>query len=78
MNYHFSLHKLNLFRVDGIPSALNAYMIFSQQNRDRVKQDNPEAKMGDISKLLGEAYKKLSPEVKAELDKKVCVVHVYS
>jgi HMG (high mobility group) box len=53
-------------------------MIFSQENRDRVKQDNPEAKMGDISKLLGEAYKKLSPEDKAELDKKVCVVHVYA
>jgi hypothetical protein len=53
--------------------ALNAYMIYSQENRDRVKKDNPDAKMGEIAKLLGEAYKKLGSEEKFELDKKVCV-----
>ncbi|KAG7356185.1 HMG high mobility group box-containing protein [Nitzschia inconspicua] len=51
--------------------ALNAYMIYSQENRDRIKQENPDAKMGDIAKLLGEAYKKLGSEEKADLDKKV-------
>jgi hypothetical protein len=48
-------------------------MIYSQENRDRVKKDNPDAKMGEIAKLLGEAYKKLGSEEKFELDKKVCV-----
>jgi HMG (high mobility group) box len=51
-------------------------MIYSQENRDRIKQDNPDAKMGDISKLLGDAYKKLGAEEKAELDKKVRICNV--
>jgi HMG (high mobility group) box len=46
-------------------------MIYSQENRDRIKQENPDAKMGEIAKLLGDAYKKLGSEEKAELDKKV-------
>jgi hypothetical protein len=46
-------------------------MIYSQENRDRIKQENPDAKMGDVAKLLGEAYKKLGSDQKAELDKKV-------
>ena len=51
--------------------ASNAYIIFSNENRDRIREENPGAKMGDISKLLGEEYKKLGKEELAELEKKV-------
>ncbi|KAL3911942.1 MAG: hypothetical protein SGARI_001398, partial [Bacillariaceae sp.] len=50
---------------------LNAYMIFAQENRERIKTANPDAKVTDISKLIGEAYKNLGAEEKEALAKKV-------
>jgi structure-specific recognition protein 1 len=51
--------------------ASNAYIIFSNQNRARIREENPGAKMGEIAKLLGEEYKKLGKGELAELEKKV-------
>jgi structure-specific recognition protein 1 len=51
--------------------ALNAYMIYAQEHRERIKNENPDAKVTEISKLIGEAYKNLGSDEKAALDKKV-------
>ena len=57
--------------------ALNAYMIYCQENRDRIKSENPSAKMGEISKLLAEAYKNLSSHEVAALENKVLILMKY-
>jgi structure-specific recognition protein 1 len=51
--------------------ALSAFMIFSSENRAKIKEENPDAGFGDIGKLVGEAYKNISSEERAALDKKV-------
>ena len=51
--------------------ALSAFMIFSNANRARVKEENPDAKFGEMAKLLSVEYKNLSKDELAELDKKV-------
>lgn len=43
---------------------LTAYMIFSQEHRQEVREENKDAKIGEISKILGERWKKLSDEEK--------------
>lgn len=43
---------------------LNAYMLFSQANRDEIKEENPTASIGEIAKILGQEWKELSPEDK--------------
>eukprot|EP00882_Tetradesmus_deserticola_P011967 GHRQ01012666.1.p1 GENE.GHRQ01012666.1~~GHRQ01012666.1.p1 ORF type:complete len:645 (+),score=367.82 GHRQ01012666.1:668-2602(+) len=45
--------------------ALSGFMFFSNSNRDRIKTDNPGIPFGQVGKLLGEEWKKLSPEDKA-------------
>lgn len=50
--------------------GLTAYNFFVKENRDQVKQDNPDASFGDISKILGEKYKKLSDVQREKLDSK--------
>ncbi|KAI0759180.1 HMG-box [Irpex lacteus] len=44
--------------------ALSAYMFFSQDWRERVKAENPDAGFGEIGKLLGARWKELSDEEK--------------
>ncbi|PWN49872.1 hypothetical protein IE53DRAFT_387883 [Violaceomyces palustris] len=39
---------------------LSAYMFFSQDHRDRVKADNPDAGFGDVGRLLGAKWKEMS------------------
>jgi structure-specific recognition protein 1 len=51
--------------------ALNAYLIYCNENRDRFKKENPGIAVGAISKLMAEAYKKLGPDEVADLEKKV-------
>jgi len=51
--------------------AQSAFMIFSNENRERVKKENPGATFGDIAKLISADYKKLSKDELAELEKKV-------
>ncbi|KAI9473682.1 MAG: high mobility group box domain-containing protein [Benjaminiella poitrasii] len=50
------------------PSApkrgLSAYMFFSQENRSKVKEENPEATFGQLGKLLGEKWKSMSDDEK--------------
>ncbi|KIP01338.1 hypothetical protein PHLGIDRAFT_113118 [Phlebiopsis gigantea 11061_1 CR5-6] len=44
--------------------ALSAYMFFSQDWRERVKAENPDAGFGEIGKLLGTKWKELNEEEK--------------
>lgn len=42
----------------------NAYTVFSSKYRNIVKQKNPDKKFGEISKIIGQKWKDLSPEEK--------------
>jgi hypothetical protein len=46
--------------------GLSAYMFFAKETREQIKQSNPEAKFGEIGKLLGEAWKELVDKSKYE------------
>ncbi|KAH9916246.1 high mobility group box domain-containing protein [Epithele typhae] len=48
----------------GPKRALSAYMFFSQDWRDRIKAENPDAGFGEIGKLLGAKWKELDDEEK--------------
>jgi len=41
---------------------LTAYMLFSQEKRADIKNNNPNVSFGEIGKLLGQAWQQLSPE----------------
>ncbi|GAX28452.1 high mobility group protein B3 [Fistulifera solaris] len=55
--------------------AMSAFFIFSQANRQRIKEENPEASFGDLARILAREYKELPEkemrkwEKKAEQDK---------
>lgn len=51
--------------------AQSAYMIYSNENRERVKKENPEAKFQDMARLLAAEYKALGKDGLADLEKKV-------
>ncbi|KAG1885901.1 high mobility group box-domain-containing protein, partial [Suillus fuscotomentosus] len=44
--------------------ALSAYMFFSQDWRERIKTENPDAGFGEVGKLLGAKWKELDEEDK--------------
>ncbi|KAH9948480.1 high mobility group box domain-containing protein [Amylocystis lapponica] len=44
--------------------ALSAYMFFSQDWRERIKTENPDAGFGEIGKLLGAKWKELDDSEK--------------
>ncbi|KAF8263155.1 HMG-box [Lactarius quietus] len=44
--------------------ALSAYMFFSQDWRERIKAENPDASFGEVGKLLGAKWKELEEEEK--------------
>ncbi|KAG7447230.1 hypothetical protein ARMGADRAFT_1013171 [Armillaria gallica] len=44
--------------------ALSAYMFFSQDWRERIKNENPDAGFGEVGKLLGAKWKELDDEEK--------------
>ncbi|KAF9889061.1 Non-histone chromosomal protein 6 [Aspergillus nanangensis] len=56
--------------------GLSAYMFFANDNRDKVREDNPGITFGQVGKALGEKWKALSDtdrrpyEDKAATDKK--------
>ncbi|KAJ9621236.1 Non-histone chromosomal protein 6 [Taxawa tesnikishii (nom. ined.)] len=56
--------------------GLSAYMFFANENRDKVREENPGIKFGQVGKMLGERWKALSDserrpyEEKAAADKK--------
>jgi hypothetical protein len=43
---------------------LSAFMIFSSENRSRIKEENPDATFGEMGKLLGQKWKEMSEEDK--------------
>ncbi|KAL6706586.1 Non-histone chromosomal protein 6 [Coniothyrium glycines] len=56
--------------------GLSAYMFFANEQREKVREDNPGIKFGEVGKVLGEKWKGLSEkqrqpyEAKAATDKK--------
>ncbi|KAF9228078.1 hypothetical protein BS17DRAFT_693032, partial [Gyrodon lividus] len=44
--------------------ALSAYMFFSQDWRERIKAENPDAGFGEVGKLLGAKWKELDEDEK--------------
>lgn len=56
--------------------GLSAYMFFANDQRDKVREDNPGIKFGEVGKILGERWKALSEkqrapyEARASADKK--------
>ncbi|EAT84650.2 hypothetical protein SNOG_08374 [Parastagonospora nodorum SN15] len=56
--------------------GLSAYMFFANEQRDKVREDNPGIKFGEVGKMLGEKWKALNEkqrtpyEAKAAADKK--------
>lgn len=45
--------------------GLSAYMFFTQDQRDKVKEENPGIAFTDVAKVLGQKWKELSAEEKA-------------
>ncbi|PWY84516.1 hypothetical protein BO94DRAFT_536071 [Aspergillus sclerotioniger CBS 115572] len=56
--------------------GLSAYMFFANENREKVREENPGISFGQVGKMLGEKWKALSDgdrrpyEEKAAADKK--------
>ncbi|KAL6235569.1 Non-histone chromosomal protein 6 [Aspergillus navahoensis] len=56
--------------------GLSAYMFFANDNREKVREENPGISFGQVGKMLGERWKSLSDkdrkpyEDKAAADKK--------
>ncbi|EPQ55738.1 HMG-box [Gloeophyllum trabeum ATCC 11539] len=44
--------------------ALSAYMFFSQDWRERIKAENPDAGFGEVGKLLGAKWKEMDDSEK--------------
>ncbi|KAL2684021.1 nucleosome binding protein [Phyllosticta citricarpa] len=50
--------------------GLSAYMFFANEQREKVREDNPGIKFGEVGKLLGEKWKALSEKQRAPYEKK--------
>ena len=46
----------------------NAFMFFSNEMRPKIKAENPDLKMGEVGKRLGELYREMSSEDKEKYD----------
>ena len=40
--------------------ALSAYMFYSQENREKIKSENPEASFGEMGRIMGERWKTMT------------------
>jgi len=49
---------------------ISGYILFSNANRDSVKEDNPDLKFTDVGKRLGEMWGELSDKAKADWNAK--------
>mmetsp|Transcript_41747 Transcript_41747/g.87604 ORF Transcript_41747/g.87604 Transcript_41747/m.87604 type:complete len:207 (+) Transcript_41747:284-904(+) len=47
---------------------MSAFFLYSNANRERVKEENPDAKFGDIAKLLSAEFKEISESERARWD----------
>ena len=52
----------------GPKKPLTAFFMFSADEREKVKADNPTFKVGDVAKALGERWANLDPERKARYE----------
>ena len=50
--------------------AQSAYILFASKMRSKVKEENPEAGFGELTKLVSERFKNLSPEERKEWDQR--------
>jgi len=50
--------------------GLSAYMFFANDNREKVREENPGIKFGEVGKILGEKWKELTDKEKVPYDKK--------
>ncbi|PNS20782.1 hypothetical protein CAC42_2713 [Sphaceloma murrayae] len=50
--------------------GLSAYMFFANEQRDKVREDNPGIKFGEVGKMLGDKWKQLSDKQKAPYEAK--------
>ncbi|KAF2280266.1 uncharacterized protein EI97DRAFT_455174 [Westerdykella ornata] len=50
--------------------GLSAYMFFANEQREKVREENPGIKFGEVGKLLGEKWKSLSEKQRAPYDAK--------
>ncbi|RKO86622.1 high mobility group box domain-containing protein, partial [Blyttiomyces helicus] len=50
--------------------ALSPYLIFSQEMRPTIKEQNPDATFGQLGKLLGAAWQELNDKDKAVYNQK--------
>jgi hypothetical protein len=48
----------------------SAYMFFAEKKRLKIREEQPELKMTEVAKVLGERWKEASPESKAKYGKK--------
>jgi len=49
---------------------MSAYFLYSNANRSRIQSENPEAKFGDIAKLISAEFKTLTDKERRKWDKK--------
>lgn len=56
----------NLGKLPKLPKVrkASAYILFSRDERERVRQENPSLSFGHVSKLLGKIWKEQPKEVK--------------
>jgi hypothetical protein len=52
----------------GLKRPLSAFMLYSNNKRDKVKEANPDASFGEIGKILGEKWRGISDERKANYE----------
>ena len=52
------------FKANKAAGKINAFIVFCNEKRAQVKEANPEAKMGEITKILGDEWKKMTDEEK--------------
>jgi len=47
---------------------MSAFFLYSNANRQRVKEENPDSKFGDIAKILSQEFKQVSDRERAKWD----------
>jgi structure-specific recognition protein 1 len=58
-------------KEEGAPKRpMSSYMYFSQDKRNEVKSNNPDATFTELGKIIGNLWKKISPEEKEKYEKK--------
>jgi hypothetical protein len=56
--------KKSKSKKTGVKRAPSSYMLFCKDNREKIKEENPDIKFGDITKTLGQMWRDLSDKKK--------------